>query len=155
MDVETNLYYYPVNATQQAYWASTRPAPRWWPPRSRRASGPATTIKVWYDEYEIKLGDSISGKIDEGLVQSRFGVAVLSRPYFAKNWPKKELEALLDREARESRKIILPVWHDVDRTEVAQHSALLAGRRAALTKDGIQAVVDQILDVLGAKSSGP
>lgn len=35
-------------------------------------------LRVWYDEYELKLGDSLRRKIDHGLVTSRFGVVVLS-----------------------------------------------------------------------------
>ncbi len=107
----------------------------------------ARGFAVWYDEYEIKVGDSIPKKIDEGL-GSRFGVVVLSPSFFAKNWPKKELEALLQREADEGAKIILPVWHQVTADEVSKHSKLLATRRAALMSKGVKAVVDEIVDAI-------
>jgi len=103
---------------------------------------------VWYDDYEIKLGDSIPKKIDEGLGSSRFGVVVLSPSYFAKNWPKKELEALLAREADEGVKVVLPVWHQVTAEDVRNHSKILATKRAARMSDGVKAVVDQIVEVI-------
>lgn len=46
---------------------------------------------VWYDEYEIQLGDSLLQKINDGLAHSRFGVVILSDQFFSKNWTKKNL----------------------------------------------------------------
>jgi len=102
---------------------------------------------VWYDDYEIKLGDSIPKKIDEGL-GSRFGVVVLSPSFFAKNWPKKELEALLQREADEGVKVVLPVWHQITVGDVRSHSRLLAMKRAAMMSKGVKAVADEIVEVI-------
>lgn len=102
---------------------------------------------VWYDDYEIKLGDSIPKKIDEGL-GSRFGVVVLSPSFFAKNWPKKELEALLQREADGGVKVVLPVWHQVAVEDVRNHSKLLSMKKAAMMSKGVQAVADEIVEVI-------
>jgi hypothetical protein len=35
--------------------------------------------EVWYDEYELTLGDSLPEKIDDGLKRCDFGVVVLDR----------------------------------------------------------------------------
>jgi hypothetical protein len=48
-------------------------------------------LQVWYDAFTLKLGDSLRASIDRGLVQSRFGVVVLSKHFFAKHWPLQEL----------------------------------------------------------------
>lgn len=64
---------------------------------------------VWYDEYSLKLGDSLRRGIDKGLASCVFGVVILSKSFFAKQWPQKELDALTTREAAEGGKIILPV----------------------------------------------
>ncbi len=69
-------------------------------------------LKVWYDKFEVKLGDSLREKVDEGLAQSSYGVVVLSPAFFEKNWPRKELNGLFAREV-EGKKVILPVWHNV------------------------------------------
>lgn len=34
-------------------------------------------LKVWYDEFELKIGDSLRRKIDKGLANSNFGIVVL------------------------------------------------------------------------------
>ena len=36
-------------------------------------------VRVWYDEYTLEIGDSLSESIDMGLVSCRFGVVVLSK----------------------------------------------------------------------------
>lgn len=45
-------------------------------------------FKVWYDEFELKLGDSLSKSIDHGLVSSAYGIVILSKAFFSKNWPQ-------------------------------------------------------------------
>ena len=34
-------------------------------------------VSVWYDEYELELGDSLSRNIDAGLARSDFGFIIL------------------------------------------------------------------------------
>ena len=58
----------------------------------------AEHIEVWYDEFTLTLGDSIRRAIDKGLRSSRFGIVVLSRAFFEKEWPQYELDGLADRE---------------------------------------------------------
>src|SRR5579863_9313419 len=84
-------------------------------------------LGVWYDEFELKVGDSLSRSIDIGLTQSRYGVVVLSSAFFGKDWPEQELDALLTREIG-SHKVILPIWYGVDQVDVNKYSAILADR---------------------------
>ena len=35
-------------------------------------------VDVWYDEFTLKVGDSLREAIDRGLTSSRFGIVVLS-----------------------------------------------------------------------------
>jgi TIR domain len=51
-------------------------------------------LHVWLDENELRLGDSLRIKLDQGLAASQFGVVVLSRAFFAKDWPQRELDGL-------------------------------------------------------------
>lgn len=44
--------------------------------------------RVWYDEFTVKVGDSLRRSIDEGLANSRYGVVVFSQAFFAKNWTR-------------------------------------------------------------------
>src|SRR5262245_53911129 len=71
-------------------------------------------FRVWFDEGELHIGDSLSEKIDHGLGNSFFGVVVLSPAFFSKNWPKRELAGLFAIEETKG-KAILPVWHQIDK----------------------------------------
>ena len=33
-------------------------------------------LKVWYDEFSLNVGDSLSKSIDEGLIYSNFGIII-------------------------------------------------------------------------------
>lgn len=113
----------------------------------------AENIEVWYDEFTLKLGDSIRRTIDKGLKQSRFGVVVLSPAFFAKKWPQYELDGLVEREMRGADKVILPIWHGVTHDEVMEYSSPLAGRKAADSSRSLSAVVDELLDVIRPQGS--
>ena len=89
--------------------------------------------RVWYDEFELKVGDSLRQSIDKGLVNSRFGIVVLSPAFFSKNWPQYELNGLTAREI-EGHKVILPIWHSVDRNDVLAYSPPLADKVALSTR---------------------
>jgi hypothetical protein len=109
-------------------------------------------VRVWLDEHELTVGDSLSEKIDEGLSQSRFGAVILSPAFFAKHWPKKELTGLRAKE-EEGQKVILPIWHNVDKPTVRQFSPILADVLAASTKQGIEDVAEMLLNVIFAPMS--
>jgi len=104
-------------------------------------------LKVWYDELTLKLGDSLRRSIDQGLAQSRFGIVVLSHAFFNKDWPQKELDGLAALEMN-GRKVILPIWHNITKEEVAQYSPTLADRLAVRTGSGMPNVVDSIIDAI-------
>ena len=70
-------------------------------------------FSVWVDQWELKTGDTLVESIPRGLSQSRFAVVILSKAYFAKNWPKAELLTLLTREINSGRLRILPIYHGV------------------------------------------
>jgi hypothetical protein len=69
---------------------------------------------------------------------------VLSPSFFAKQWPQRELAGLAAREIDAGSKVILPVWHEVDRHYIAQRSPNLADRLGALTSARIEDVADKI-----------
>jgi hypothetical protein len=108
----------------------------------------ARDLKVWYDKFTLTVGDSLRRKIDEGLAQSRYGVVILSSSFFKKNWPRKELDGLAAREDNEGHKVILPVWHQVDQNYVVKYSPTLADRLASRTKDGLNVVLNELLQVI-------
>ncbi len=89
-------------------------------------------LKVWYDEFELKIGDSLRRKIDKGLSNSRFGVVVLSKYFFKKGWTNYELDGLVTRSVT-SEQILLPIWHNISKQEVIEYSPSLADKVARNT----------------------
>lgn len=99
---------------------------------------------VWLDQLELTIGDSLSGRIDAALAHSRFGVVILSPAFFAKEWPQRELAGLAAREVDAGSKVILPVWHQVDRSYLVTRSPVLADRLGALSSSGIEDVAEKL-----------
>lgn len=91
-------------------------------------------VSVWYDEFELRVGDSLRRKIDAGIARSRFGLVVLSPAFFAKGWPQYELDGLVTMSVS-GKQVLLPVWHGVSKDEVIRHSASLADKVALRTSD--------------------
>jgi hypothetical protein len=89
-------------------------------------------FKIWFDELELKVGDSLRRSIDRGLSAARFGIVVLSPSFFAKNWPQYELDGLVAREMA-GEKVVLPLWHKVSKDEVLRYSPSLADKMALST----------------------
>jgi len=100
--------------------------------------------RVWYDEFTLKVGDRLRRSIDKGLLSSRYGIVVLSKAFFAKDWPQYELDGLAALEVNE-RKVILPIWHGVTKADVLAYSPPLADRVAILSSSSDIAKIAQDL----------
>jgi hypothetical protein len=111
-------------------------------------------LRVWLDRQELHIGDSLHQKIDEGLANSRFGIVILSPSFLAKRFPRKELDGLFAREDAWERKVILPIWHQLNKTTLVEYSPILADRLAANTADGIPSVAAEIINVVTNPGSG-
>src|SRR5437667_9784792 len=74
-------------------------------------------LRVWYDEFELQIGQSLRQTIDLGVSLSRFGVVVLSPSFFEKRGPQYEFDGLLNRDMA-GEPIILPIWHRIMEHEV-------------------------------------
>ena len=105
-------------------------------------------MRVWYDEFTLRVGDSLRRSIDKGLGQSRYGVVILSHNFFRKEWPQKELDGLIAREI-DGKKVILPIWHNITKEEVLKHSPTLAGLYAANSgKETIPQIVSKLIEAM-------
>jgi hypothetical protein len=109
-------------------------------------------VAVWYDRTELKVGDSLRRKIDEGLALSRYGIVILSPEFFAKKWPQAELDGLAARQTM-GRKVILPVLHRITIEELQAHSPMLAGVYCLEWERGLERVIAALLDVLDEDQS--
>ena len=102
-------------------------------------------VRVWYDEKAVRIGDSLIESIEEGLAYCRFGVIVLSTSFFAKRWPRAELNALASREFATGERLVLPIYLDVSADDVRQYSPLLADRYALRADDDPFEIVQHIV----------
>ncbi len=91
-------------------------------------------LSVWYDEFELRLGDSLRRSIDNGLKNSKYGIVVLSEHFFKKEWTQKELDGLFAKEVS-GEKVILPLWHKISKNEVLNYSPMIADLKALNTSD--------------------
>lgn len=105
-------------------------------------------FSVWYDEFELKVGDKLRRSIDKGLVNSKFGIVVFSPDFFQKNWTQYELDGLVQKEMT-GKKAILPLWHKVSKDEVMKYSPSLADTVALNTAMfTIEELVEKLSEVL-------
>jgi hypothetical protein len=109
----------------------------------------AEGFTVWIDNAQIKLGDRLLDTIEEGLRSCRFAAVILSPRFFQKHWTKIELAALATLQEIRGRKVILPIWHNIDKEGIAEHSLMLASLLGVSTKDGVPSVADAIVALLG------
>lgn len=105
-------------------------------------------LKVWYDEFELKIGDSLRRKIDKGLANSRFGIVVLSMVFISKGWANYELDGIITK-AVSGQQVILPIWHNITKQQVINYSPSLADKLARNTAiNTIEEIADEIYEVV-------
>ena len=86
-------------------------------------------FSVWFDDEVLTVGDSIRRSIENGLSKCRFGIVILSPAFKQKEWPQRELDGLFTREIS-GGKVILPVWHNLEKDEVSEYWPMLADKVA-------------------------
>lgn len=60
-------------------------------------------LKVWYDDYTLKIGDSLSRSIDEGLAHSKYGLSSCPILSSRRNGQSTNCGASLQGKLREAR----------------------------------------------------
>lgn len=86
-------------------------------------------LSVWYDEFEIDIGDDIVDKIDYGLAHSRAAVLTIIQPFIRKTWPSYEYRGLVHRRVK-GNTLVLPIWRNISLDEVERVSPTLAQIKA-------------------------
>jgi hypothetical protein len=86
-------------------------------------------IRCWYDRGEILWGDSIAGKINEGLRCSRFVIVVVSPALLQKSWARREMNAALSQEVDSGTTRLLPLMVGSD------HEVSLMREQLAIQRD--------------------
>ena len=110
-------------------------------------------LKVWYDDFELSIGESLNESINYGLSRSRYGVVVLSSTFFKKHWTQLEMNGFVARQTSGER-VILPIWHKITKTEIIQHAPPLADIVALNSSTHTtEAIVEEIVQKVGSSNS--
>ena len=108
----------------------------------------AKGLKVWYDEFELKIGDSLRRKIDSGLAKSKFGIVVLSQSFIKKGWTNYELDGIISK-ANTGEQVLLPIWHGITKQEVLDYSPSLADKVARNTASyTVEEIAEEIAELI-------
>jgi hypothetical protein len=104
---------------------------------------------VWYDEYSLKVGDSLRSSIEKGLQETRKCILVLSPNFLSNNgWAKAEFDSVYTREIIEQGNVILPVWHKVDVKQVYEYSPRLADKVGLSSALGVKELARQLANAI-------
>ncbi len=74
-------------------------------------------VNIFIDDWEIKVGDSMVGKIDEAAQNADFFIIVLSKYSLKQEWIQREIDIAFTRLIQKKSKI-LPVWLDISEEQV-------------------------------------
>ena len=83
-------------------------------------------IRVWYDTLEMQWGKSLREQIDNGIKRSKFAILVLSKNFFEKQWPQRELDGILAKQDVTGA-TPLPIWYNISYEDVYAYSPTIAG----------------------------
>ena len=99
-------------------------------------------IKCFYDRAEIRWGDSIIKKVNEGLRSSNYVLVALSVNTLRKNWPQAELEAALNLEFSSGKTKVLPlmIGTDDEIAEIKRAFPILSSKTYVRFSDGVEAI---------------
>lgn len=107
---------------------------------------------VWYDQFSLRVGDSLRESIEAGLRECHKCILVLTPNFLSNNgWSKREYDSIFTREIVEQKKVILPVWHEISAQEVYQFSPILADRFAVQWSLGVEEVARKLLQAIEAE----
>jgi formylglycine-generating enzyme required for sulfatase activity len=110
-----------------------------------RASGAG----VWFDQWEIKVGDSIAQKINDGIHDNDYLAVVLSPDSVASPWVRKELNAAMMKELNRRSVFVLPILY-----RDCKIPALIADKHYADFRKSYEAGFSEMLRVLAPHEEG-
>jgi hypothetical protein len=89
-------------------------------------------VSVWYDEGQLRVGDTALRKVEEGLEQSKSFVVVVSPKFLSRQWPQFEVGVALGRGGRDR---ILPIYLQATQSEMAKSLPILGDKRGISAED--------------------
>ncbi len=103
-------------------------------------------INVWYDKYEIKVGESILWKIDKGIRESEYLGIVISREAWESEWVKTEISAAWQKQVKQKGNFVLPIYY-----RECEMPLFLSGIKYADFRTDYQSGLQDLVRVFGIK----
>ena len=107
---------------------------------------------VFYDEYSIGLGQSLTASINSGMSRANCVVVVLSASFFEKAWTNSELQAALNLHVGGDTRLV-PIYHGVDLTAVRKRYPLVADIKGLSSALGYESVATELMHSAGLQPS--
>jgi hypothetical protein len=104
-------------------------------------------VTYWLDEAEIKWGDRITQRIDEGLGKAQYVIVFLSHSFLGKNWPESELRAALNKETTGGTIVVLPLILG-DPSPIIDRYPLLRDKVYLKWAEPLSSIVEQLVAVI-------
>ena len=105
----------------------------------------AKNVSVWIDDKQLKLGDQIRTSLEKGLINSKYGIILISKNYLNKYWTNQELNVFYELEEHGIKKI-MPITIDISHEEIKQKCPFLANKYSIPFKmENIEELVQKIL----------
>ncbi len=102
-------------------------------------------LNVWYDEYSLEPGDSLTDSIESGIRKCRVCTLVVSKNLLSnQGWARSELQAIQTRQIFTKEKMIIPIWLDVVAEDVAAVSYWLLDKVAMRSSEGLTSIARKI-----------
>lgn len=107
---------------------------------------------VFYDEYSIKLGDSLTDSLNKGLMTTNNAILVLSNFFFEKSWTQAELQAIFHKARTTNYKIFI-IYHNITNQQVTEQYPLLADIKAIDSKEGLNKIIGELFKAIDKQPS--
>ncbi|XP_028952753.1 disease resistance protein RPV1-like isoform X2 [Malus domestica] len=83
-------------------------------------------IHTFRDDDEIKRGENIESELEKAIKESQVSIIVFSKDYASSRWCLNELLKVVERRNTDRRHVVLPVFYDVDPSDVRKQSGTFA-----------------------------
>ena len=106
-------------------------------------------VTVWWDSTAMKISDTLSDKIREGLNGARCGVVIVSKEYLDSAWGQTELGAMFLKNFP-----IFPILHGVSAEEAQKKLPALSGKVMRPWDGRPEPLMDEIADTIKEDRGG-
>lgn len=114
-------------------------------------------VSCWYDRSEVRWGDSLIDKINEGLAMAQMVLVVLSPRSVEKHWPRKEVSIALNREINRGTTSVLPliVGSTDEVSKILQTLPIISDKLYRIWKNDADAVASELKRLLSRSEEEP